>query len=44
VPLYLLTEDVVEYLRYNMRSQIFAKSLPTPLVIGAIKAIGIIAK
>jgi glycine C-acetyltransferase len=31
------TEDVVEYLRYNMRSQIFAKSLPTPLVIGAIK-------
>jgi glycine C-acetyltransferase len=30
-------EDVVEYLRYNMRSQIFAKSLPTPLVIGAIK-------
>lgn len=31
------TEDVVEYLRYNMRSQIFAKSLPMPLVIGAIK-------
>ena len=31
------TEDVVEFLRYNMRSQIFAKSLPTPLVIGAIK-------
>ena len=31
------TEDVVEYLRYNMRSQIFAKSLPMPIVIGAIK-------
>lgn len=29
--------DVVEYLRYNMRSQIFAKSLPLPLVIGAQK-------
>jgi glycine C-acetyltransferase len=31
------TEDVIEYLRYNMRSQIFAKSLPMPIVIGAIK-------
>jgi glycine C-acetyltransferase len=31
------TEDVVEYLRYNMRSQIFAKSLPMPITIGAIK-------
>ncbi len=31
------TEDVVEYLRYNMRSQIFAKSMPTPLVVGALK-------
>ncbi len=30
-------EQIVEYLRYNMRSQIFAKSLPLPLVIGAIK-------
>ncbi len=30
-------EDVVNYLRYNMRSQIFAKSLPMPLVIGALK-------
>jgi len=30
-------EQVVEYLRYNMRSQIFAKSLPMPLVIGALK-------
>ena len=31
------TENVIEFLRYNMRSQIFAKSLPMPLVIGAIK-------
>lgn len=31
------TRDVVEYLRYNMRSQIFAKSMPMPLVIGALK-------
>lgn len=29
--------QVVEYLRYNMRSQIFAKSLPMPLVLGALK-------
>jgi glycine C-acetyltransferase len=31
------TEEVVNYLRYNMRSQIFAKSLPMPMVIGALK-------
>lgn len=31
------TEDVIDYLRYNMRSQIFAKSLPMPLVVGALK-------
>lgn len=31
------TEDVIEYLRYNMRSQMFAKSLPMPLVVGARK-------
>jgi len=30
-------EQVIDYLRYNMRSQIFAKSLPMPLVIGALK-------
>ncbi len=29
--------QVVEYFKYNMRSQIFAKSLPMPLVIGALK-------
>jgi glycine C-acetyltransferase len=31
------TKEVVNYLRYNMRSQIFAKSLPMALVIGARK-------
>lgn len=30
-------ENIVEYLRYNMRSQIFAKALPLPLVVGALK-------
>ncbi len=28
------TTEVVDYLRYNMRSQIFAKALPMPMVIG----------
>ncbi|MXV52780.1 aminotransferase class I/II-fold pyridoxal phosphate-dependent enzyme [Pedobacter sp. HMF7647] len=28
------TEDTVNYLRYNMRSQTFAKSLPMPMVLG----------
>jgi len=28
------TREVVTYLRYNMRSQTFAKSLPMPMVIG----------
>ncbi len=30
-------KDVLNYLRYNTRSQIFAKSLPMPLVIGNLK-------
>ncbi|MFL2564148.1 MAG: aminotransferase class I/II-fold pyridoxal phosphate-dependent enzyme [Flavobacteriales bacterium] len=38
------TEDVVEYLRYNMRSQIFAKSLPMPIVEGAIKRLEIMRR
>jgi glycine C-acetyltransferase len=28
---------VIDYLHYNMRSQIYAKSLPMPMVIGALK-------
>ena len=30
-------EDIINFLRYNLRSQIFAKSLPMPLVEGGIK-------
>ena len=29
--------DVIDFLKYNMRSQIFAKSLPMPLVLGDLK-------
>ncbi len=29
--------EVINYLRYNIRSQIFAKSLPLPIVIGNLK-------
>ena len=29
--------DVIRYLKYSMRSQIYAKSLPMPLVVGAMK-------
>jgi glycine C-acetyltransferase len=36
------TEDIIEYLRYNMRSQVFAKSLPMPLVVGARKRLEMI--
>jgi len=31
------SEGVIRHLRYNMRSQIFAKSLPMPIVKGALK-------
>lgn len=30
-------QSIIQYLRYTMRSQIFAKTLPMPLVIGALK-------
>ncbi len=30
-------KDIIQFLKYNLRSQIFAKSLPMPLVIGALK-------
>ncbi len=36
------TEKVVNFLRYNMRSQIFAKSLPMPMVFGALKRLELI--
>jgi glycine C-acetyltransferase len=31
------TQDITNFLRYNMRSQTFAKSLPMPMVIGLLK-------
>jgi glycine C-acetyltransferase len=33
---------ILDYLRYNLRSQIYAKSLPMPLVIGALKRLDLI--
>ncbi|WP_321289368.1 aminotransferase class I/II-fold pyridoxal phosphate-dependent enzyme [uncultured Sunxiuqinia sp.] len=30
-------KDICNYLRYNMRSQTFAKSLPMPIVVGSMK-------
>jgi len=33
---------VIKFLKYNMRSQIFAKSLPMPMVIGAMKRLEMI--
>lgn len=35
-------EMIIDYLRYNMRSQIYAKSLPMPMVIGALKRLELI--
>jgi len=34
--------DVIDFLKHTMRSQIFAKSLPMPMVIGALKRLEII--
>ena len=31
------SKNVIKYLRYSVRSQIYAKSLPMPLVVGALK-------
>jgi glycine C-acetyltransferase len=36
------TPQVIKFLRYNMRSQIYAKALPMPLVIGSIKRLELI--
>jgi glycine C-acetyltransferase len=36
------SEEVCDYLRYNMRSQIFAKSLPMAMVIGLLKRLELI--
>ena len=36
--------EIIEYLKYNMRSQMFAKSLQMQLVVGAIKRLQMIQK
>lgn len=35
-------EEIIYYLRYNMRSQIFAKSMPLPLVVGNRKRLALV--
>jgi glycine C-acetyltransferase len=37
-------KHILKFLRYTMRSQIYAKSLPMPLVIGALKRLELIRK
>ena len=37
-------KEVIYYMMYNMRSQIFAKSLPMPLVAGALKRLELLKK
>ena len=37
-------EQVIEYLRYNTRSQIFAKTLPMPFVVGLRKRLELLKK
>lgn len=37
-------ESVIRFLRYNMRSQIFAKALPSPIVEGNLKRLEILRK
>ncbi|MFO8128561.1 MAG: aminotransferase class I/II-fold pyridoxal phosphate-dependent enzyme [Bacteroidales bacterium] len=35
-------KEIIRFLMYNMRSQVYAKSLPMPMVIGALKRLEII--
>ncbi|PKP23371.1 MAG: 8-amino-7-oxononanoate synthase, partial [Bacteroidetes bacterium HGW-Bacteroidetes-22] len=37
-------KQVIDYLRFNMRSQTFAKSLPMPMVVGSLKRLDLIRK
>jgi len=34
--------DIIDYIRYNIRSQIFAKSLPMPVVVGNLKRLDLL--
>jgi glycine C-acetyltransferase len=35
-------KEIIDYIRYNIRSQIFAKSLPMPLVLGNLKRLDLL--
>jgi glycine C-acetyltransferase len=35
-------KDIIDYLRYNLRSQIFAKSLPMPVTVGNLKRLSLL--
>lgn len=37
-------KQIIDYVRYNIRSQIFAKSLPMPIVIGNLKRLELLRK
>lgn len=37
-------KKIIDYIRYNIRSQIFAKSLPLPIVIGNLKRLELLRK
>lgn len=37
-------KDLIKFLRYNLRSQIYAKSVPMPIVAGALKRLDLIRK
>jgi glycine C-acetyltransferase len=37
-------KDIVDYIRYNIRSQIYAKSLPMPFVLGNLKRLDLLRK
>lgn len=37
-------KEVIDFMRYNLRSQLFAKSLPMPMVIGALKRLELLKK
>ena len=37
-------KPIIDYLKYNMRSQIYAKSLPMPMVLGALKRLDLIRR
>jgi len=37
-------KEIISYLKYNLRSQVYAKSLPMPMVMGAMKRLEMIKK